>query len=209
MDSIRSGAIAFGFWAYRLVVLNILFLIFSLLGLIIFGILPSSVAAYTLLHERTELNPLQLLLRFKDVYFESFSKCMPLALILMFLTGSGAYNIFLIDVNLEVLSFTHYAVLLVSLVIMVLVAAGLLTFSLVLVMRFNLKVLDNLKLTLTFLVTKFYVPLIIVILYALLTFIYLNTPMLFFAIGIPSYLLVSILTLEQFIFPVLDTMNKK
>lgn len=209
VDSLRSGAIAFGFWAYRLVALNMLFLVFSLFGLIGFGVLPSSVATYTLLHERTELNPWHLFLRFKEVYFQSFIKCLPLAVVLMFLTGTGAYNLFLMDANLEVLSFAHYSVLLVSLVMIVLAVTGLLTFSMAFVMKFKLRLMDNLKLTLTFMVARFYVPLVIVILFALLSFIYLNAPMLFFAIGIPSYLLVSVLTLEQFLFPVLDKMDLK
>ncbi|QUI22083.1 DUF624 domain-containing protein [Vallitalea pronyensis] len=209
VDSLRSSALTFGFWAYRLVILNIYFIIFTVLGLIIFGALPATIAVYQLIHERSNANPWQMFKVFLDIYKSNMVKSIPLTLILLALIISGSYALFLMDANLDLLEFSQYIVLLISFMMLSFMSIAILTFSLALNLKLSLRLIDNLKLTLTFMVTKFYIPLIIVVLDSLLIFIYMNQGMLFYAIGIPSFLTVSMLTLEQFFFPTLKKLQEK
>lgn len=205
-DALRDAALTFGFWAYRLVVLNIYFLIFFLAGFGIFGLLPATLGVYHLIHRRTEENPWAMFQSFWAIYKENFLRCIPLSLILVFLLLSGGYSVFLIDANLERLVFSHYLVLLISLGLTLFMVVGILTFSLALNMKLKLRLMDNLKLTLSFMVTRFYIPLIILLMSSALMFIFLHQVFLFYAIGIPSFMTISVMTLEQFFFPVLKKM---
>ncbi len=206
IDSIRGGSITFGFWAYRLVILNIYFLLFSLLGLIVFGVIPSTMATYTLIHERSRLHPWAMFLRFKDVYLSYLLRSVPYTIIIGFLFVTARYTWFLINQNLDVLTLGQYSVLLASFVITLFIIGGIVIFSLALNLKLTLRVMDNLKLMLMFSVTKFYVMLILLLMFLALTYIYMNVPMLFFAIGIPSYLAVAMCGLEYYFYPVLDKM---
>lgn len=179
-------------WIYKFSILNILWLLFSLFGLIIFGIAPATTAAYGVIQTwmRQEQTKGTILSHFWQTYKETFIRANTLWLILLvigFILYVDFYFIFRLDH-----AFAPVLLGIGGLVFMLYVMV--IVFSFPLLVQLNLKTWATMKFALIYAFTSPVLTISIVVSFVAFHYLIFQVPVLylFFSVSVMAYIIMAV-----------------
>lgn len=191
-------------WIMRIVYVNFLWMFFTLIGFVILGIMPATIAMFTLIRRWYRQEDFPTFQTYWQVYKQEFINGNKFGIIF----GIILYLLYFNLQYLSIISGTYHTIMLFGFSLASLIFVVFLLYFFPVYVHFDLSFREYLRQTLMLGLINFHMVVVMVIVISILYFLFMSVPGLapFFSIGLPAFF---IMAMAQLSFKYMEEKHRK